>query len=254
MENTEKNEVTPEFIVEAFRIMGAVPDLAIKNAQGYSVDGWVSWQALQAGAVGAGAISIPVAHLPLMLVDIAFLLHKMAYCCWGIGAIHGCKIESKEDFSIILGMYAGVITTETLSASIGAGYVYVIGTGVANAGLPGFISVLSSAAGTGVAEFGKALATKGIGKGIAKTISKGVGVGITMSAPVIEKVANKVALKVATKLGVKGAIKSISAAAGGFVPVLGALLAGGVNAYFVNSIAECANEYYRIKRIATNGN
>jgi hypothetical protein len=43
-----------------------------------------------------------------------FLLHKMAYCAWGIGSILGCKVEGKDDLQYILGLWSHAITESQL--------------------------------------------------------------------------------------------------------------------------------------------
>lgn len=234
-------QITPQVIVDAFDFMGGDPSTAIESAGNYSsIEEWKAWQAGQAALVGAAAMAIPVAHIPLIVVDVAFLLHKMAYCCWGIGSLHGCEIESKEDFSVILGLYTGVVTEDVLIASVGTGSLALVGGQIANMGLPAFIGKLTGK--------GASMGAKTIG---AKVGGKAAGKVIAASAPLISqvsgKVAEKITAKVAAKAATKAALKASSDFIAGFAPFLGALVAGGVNTYFVLSIADSADVYYRTK-------
>jgi hypothetical protein len=234
--------VTPEIIVSAFEFMGGDPSTAIESARGSSIESWKYWQATQAAAVGAAAVAIPGAHIPLIVVDVAFLLHKMAYCCWGIGALHKCEIESKEDFAVILGLYAGVVSEHALAASVGMGTLALTGGIIANAGLPAFVAkVAGKGAGMGAKALGTKLGTKAVGKALAA------------SSPLIGAVSGKLAEKLTAKFATKAFIKSASNFVAGFLPVVGVAAGGAINAYFVLSIASSAETYYRIKKRATGG-
>ena len=69
----------------------------------------------QAATAGVVALTIPGLHIPAVAADLAFLIHKMAYCCWGIGEIRGCKVLGISDFQNILALWSGAATIETLS-------------------------------------------------------------------------------------------------------------------------------------------
>ncbi|HCI81474.1 MAG TPA: hypothetical protein DHW02_17500, partial [Ktedonobacter sp.] len=79
-------QVSGDVIISAFNILGGDYNKAVEKAKTCnSVDEWVMRQATQAAAIGATAAAIPGAHLAALTVDVAILMHKMAWCSWGIG-------------------------------------------------------------------------------------------------------------------------------------------------------------------------
>lgn len=237
--------VSASMVVETFNLLGGDCSKAVRRAKAvHSLGRWKAWQALQAATVGGVAVAAPGAHVPLTLVDLIYLLHKMAYCCWGIGAILGCDIQSKEDFAVILAMYVGEVTEDTLTASVGAGALLLSGNAIVNMGLPTFISkVTSVGAGNAVGQMAAKLSGKVVGKALAATSP--------IIAHISGKLAAKFASKMAAKLAIKGAIKGASNLVAGLVPVAGIAIGAGVNIYFVTKIAKTAETYYGIKSKAT---
>lgn len=75
----EVSEVTAEMVVQAFDLLGLDPKIAANRSRGYSVQRWLASQAVQAGAVGLVASAVPGVHVPLIVVDLAILMHKMSY-------------------------------------------------------------------------------------------------------------------------------------------------------------------------------
>lgn len=246
MEAEKRQLITPEIVKLALNLLLVSPARASRRAESFSINGWKLFQAAQAGAVGAVAAApgavVFGSHIPLIAFDVYCLLHKMAYCCWGIGSIRKCDLE-QEDFPIILGIYTGVITEAALAASVGAGVIYAGQTAI-NIGLPTFIA---KAAGVGAGEATRALGMKMGGKVIGKAIAA--------SAPLVElvsgKLAEKFAVKIGAKLAVKSFFKSVTSSVAGFVPFIGSVVAGGVNIYFVVSIADAADTYYERKAAAS---
>ena len=63
---------------------------------------WTNRQALQAAAAGGLAMSVPGAHAVALTADMAWLLHKLAVCSWGVGGIHRKPLRPLLNLQIIL--------------------------------------------------------------------------------------------------------------------------------------------------------
>lgn len=202
--------ITANLIITAFDTMGGDPEGAVDSAQQYSdVRSWISSQSFRAGMAGAGAQLVPYVHLIAMGVDLGFLLHKMSYCCWGIGAIYDRPVLGKYDMAQILAVWSGAEDLKEIKT------MYRKTT---RAFLEKTTGKLGAKAGTKIG---------------AKVAGK---LGSKLGAKLGAKVASKVATKFAAKLAAKGL--------GGFVPVLGAYAGYKINRYFVNEISESAITYY----------
>jgi hypothetical protein len=245
------SKITAEMVVTAFEHLALSPTWVQKNARNYqTVDGWVSSQAWQTGVAGAAALAVPVAHVPLIAVDLIFLFHKMAYCCLGIGVLKGCEIEPNEDFAMILSLYTGALSEDALEAAVGTGLLVLTGGAVATVGLPKFIS---QATGMGVTQLAKKVGAKTLMLGGKKMSVKAVGLALEASSPLISAISGKVAEKLAAKFATKAFVKSATSAIGGFLPVLGSVFGGGINMWFVRKIAKSAETYYDIKARSSPG-
>ncbi len=233
--------ISETIVIDAFEAMGGDPTTAIQSARNYSdVSSWVVSQAGQAAAAGAAAMAIPGVHVVAMVADVAFLLHKMAYCCWGIGEIRGCAVVGKSDFQNILALWSHAasidelphkaITKFALEEAVGTGGIMVGGLVAAE--------VISHLTGQQVAMYGGQLAGAMIGKklGIKTGIKGGGKLGAKLAGKLGAKIAAKVGAKLSTKLGAK--------LAAGFIPFIGPAAGATVNAYFVKNIADSADLYY----------
>ncbi|MFJ8078485.1 hypothetical protein ACIQ7Q_32295 [Streptomyces sp. NPDC096176] len=186
-------------------------------------------------AAGAAAMAVPGAHAAALVGDVAFLLHKMSVCAWGIGFKMGATVDGEDDLAVILALWADALEPDALSvASAGAG---------ASAG---FIAFSAAYPTYGTAVMAKALAM-GANSGISMVGGKIVGkksakAALKLSKPFINKIAQKAAVKFSALLGSK--------AVTGFIPLLGALAGAGINAYFVTKFADAAESYYSHKLAA----
>ncbi len=236
-------------VIDAFNAMAGDPAIAMEAAKDYStVASWTNWQAGQAASGGAILNSIPGVHLVGMVADIALVFHKMAYVCWGVGAMRGCVNLGKHDFANILGVWAGDITGTQISklalsrkaceAAVAgaAGGAAVAGTGLLLTTATGqhlLLQGLTSGAGwiasQATANLAGALGPKIVTKVLAKTSG-------TVASSLSGKVATKAAAKIGPKLVAKGTA--------GWIPFLGAGVTFGINWYFVDSIATAADQYY----------
>ncbi|GGM18419.1 hypothetical protein [Deinococcus aerophilus] len=169
-------------------------------------------QSLSVLASGAASGALPGLHLLGATADLAFLMNRMAVCCYGIGAIKGhqaLKVDvlEREDFALILALWAGdEDVARIVSSKIGADLLVV---GGAKVGL--------------------------------KAVSKGIGHQLGVISG--KKLAGKVGAKVGAKIGAKAGAKF----AAGWIPVLGGVVGAGVNAYFLSDVMAAAQRFYDFK-------
>lgn len=99
-------------IIEAFTLLSDQSRAAASKAkQNYrSVDEWRTSQGWQVAIAGGGASLIPVAHLIAGSAEMLYLLHKMAWCAWGIGGLRHCEVEGKDDLQYILALWSHAIS------------------------------------------------------------------------------------------------------------------------------------------------
>lgn len=173
---------------------------------------WVLTQQSLVTGSGALTVAIPGLHLAGITADVAFLMNRMSVCSYGTGAILGYQaglgnILESEDFAVVLARWSG-------------------DDGVSNATL---------------AKAATDLAGKVGGKAAAKLLAKvaAENAGILIAKKLGTKSAAKIAAKFAAKLGTK--------AAGGFIPFVGPAIGGGINLWFITSIAKEAEAWYRLK-------
>ncbi len=210
--------INSNVIVRAFEAVGADDSEAVKRAKNFSsTRGWTAWQASQAAAAGAAALAVPAAHIPAMVADIAYIMHKMSYCCWGIGSILGAQVDGKDDFGIILGLWSGDLTETELPMAILTGTAAGTLAVAASTGTAAQIAgkVTGKGVGKGVGIAATAAAHKLGAKAAAKPIGKALGnLAGSASSKFVEKASTKVAAKVGAKLAGKGVA--------GFIPFVGA--------------------------------
>jgi hypothetical protein len=130
--------VSETIVIDVFNLVGGNPTTAITSAQNYSsVSTWITSQAAQTATAGGVAMALPGFHLAALAADVTFLLHKMAYCCWGIGEIRECVVLGKSDFQNILALWSHAasidelphkaITKYALQKTVGMGGIMVGG-------------------------------------------------------------------------------------------------------------------------------
>jgi hypothetical protein len=230
-------------IVEAFDALGGDPSEAIAASREFqSTRSWIAWQSGQVAAAGAAATAIPGIHALAIPADLAFLLHKVAYCSWGIGALHRCDIEGKDDLAVVLALWGGAVSDEDLATVVKA-------AAAGETGAAGAIGIAAAGvAGTGAATLAVAnpkLAAKGLGLFGPMVAKKALGVAVPAgTVPAGQWLVTKVAPKLAPKFAAKVSTKGVA----GFVPLLGPLVSASVNAYVVGHTGEVAERYYSHKR------
>lgn len=201
-----------KLVMEAFSKLTPNLNNIYDTAHTYTVSGWKAKQKSLATASGAGAMAAPGAHLATLAADIAFLMNRMSVCSYGIGAIRSFdesygNILEEEDFANVLAMWAGHEEITSMMGSKGA------------------LDIAMKVGGkVGMKVIGKTIATSGT-----------VLVGKKLGGKVGAKVAAKIAGKIAGKAGA------------GFIPLLGPVIGGGINFWFISSVSSSAEEYYDFK-------
>lgn len=199
-----------------------------RDARGQSLGSWRAQHvALAVAAAGGNLIGGPLAFAALA-VEIPALLNIMSRAALGIGTITagGC---SDDDYEAILAVWAGAVSLD--GDLMAATRVHLAGGAAAAAGSKLGIST------------GGALAGKAGAKAMAKAA---VSLNAQMlSSAVAAVVGKKLMLKGGAKL-VAGKIsaKIIGSIPTRVMPVVGALVAGGINAWFLNSLMDAAERYY----------
>ena len=228
--------VTGDAIVNTFKMLGGNADEAVRKAKEFDVDAWITWQATQAAVVGGAAAAIPGAHLVTVTADIAILMHKMAWCSWGVGGTLGCNVEGDLDLALILGLWSGAITKEDVETMLVSGVV--LGGTLATAMLVGNSPALAAKVAAKTAAFGTTILAQKLGL---KTFAGSMG---QMSGFIAQNLIQHFAGKIAVKIGKVTASRVFL----GFVPLIGPIVGGTVNVIFVNAIADSAKTYYELKK------
>lgn len=93
-------EQIAEAIVIAFDDLGGDPQQAIDAAMKHdTVASWRQQETATIAIAGGAEMAIPGIHAMTIPAGIAFLMHKMAYLSWGIGAIKGAYVVETAQFS-----------------------------------------------------------------------------------------------------------------------------------------------------------
>lgn len=95
-------EQIAEAIVIAFDDLGGDPQSAVDSAvQHDTVNSWLTQETALIAVAGGVEMAIPGLHALTIPAGIAYLMHKMAYISWGIGAIKGAYIVETAQHSDI---------------------------------------------------------------------------------------------------------------------------------------------------------
>lgn len=95
-------EQIAEAIVIAFDDLGGDPQSAVDSAiQHDTVNSWLTQETALIAMAGGVEMAIPGLHALTIPAGIAYLMHKMAYISWGVGAIKGAYIVETAQHSDI---------------------------------------------------------------------------------------------------------------------------------------------------------
>ena len=258
-----------EAIIMALDELGGNPQHAVDAAMDCeSVAQWISQETTKLALAGGAEMIIPGLHAFTIPTGISYLLHKMAYITWGIGALKGAYIietESHSDLRNILALWANnthfnATIIEHLAISLDALQwtmsvegqkampkllasetdettlrTYRILQELAEnyvAGDERGYLVVESIAGESVAQ--EMLAT---GKSNVKPLDDNA---VIFTRPLGRKISTRLAGKLASQLGTRIPARFIV----GFVPLAGAIVNAFLNAQTLQSMAESAEKYY----------
>lgn len=108
--NMGLQEQIAEAIIMAFDDLGGDPQTAIEDAMAHdSLQSWTNGELAWAGLAGGAEMAIPGLHTLTIPAGIAYLIHKMAYMSWGIGALKGAYVietAQHSDLRNILTLWA----------------------------------------------------------------------------------------------------------------------------------------------------
>ena len=89
-----------EAVIMAMDELGGEPQAAVEAAlRCDSVDQWVQQETTKLAIAGGAEMIIPGLHALTIPAGITYLIHKLAYISWGIGALKGAYIIETENYS-----------------------------------------------------------------------------------------------------------------------------------------------------------
>jgi hypothetical protein len=233
-----------------------------------SVGQWITQETTKLALAGGAEMIIPGLHAFTIPTGISYLLHKLAYISWGIGALKGAYIietESHSDLRNILALWANnthfnASIIEHLAISVDALQWALSDEGQKNmpkllqsqtdettlrtyrilqelaenyvAGDERGYLVVESIAGVATAQ--DMLTT---GKINVKPLDDNA---VIFTRPLGRKISTRLAGKLASQLGTRIPARVIV----GFVPLAGAVVNAFMNAQTLQSMAESAEKYY----------
>lgn len=258
-----------EAIIMALDELGGDPQNAVDAAMDCeSVGQWITQETTKLALAGGAEMIIPGLHAFTIPTGISYLLHKLAYISWGIGALKGAYVietESHSDLRNILALWANnthfnasiiehlAISLDALQWALSAEgqktmpkllqsqtdettlRTYRILQELAEnyvAGDERGYLVVESIAGTATAQ--EMLTT---GKSNVKPLDDNA---VIFTRPLGRKISTRLAGKLASQLGTRIPARFIV----GFVPLAGAIVNAFMNAQTLQSMAESAEKYY----------
>ena len=263
-----------EAIIMAMDELAGNPQNAVEAAMDcQSVPQWINQETTKLALVGGAEMVIPGLHALTIPTGISYLLHKMGYIGWGIGALKGAYVietEAYSDLRNILALWANdthfnasliehlAISVEALGWAMTAEgqkimpkllesqrdetalrtfhILQALAENYVAGDERGFL-VVESIAGRQAAE---EMLTQG------KANVKPLGNEVILTRPLGRKISRRLAGKLASRLGGRIPARFIV----GFVPLAGAAVNAFLNAQTLQSMAEAAEKYYdrRLRR------
>ena len=234
---------------------------------------WIKQETTKLALIGGAEMVVPGLHAFTIPTGISYLLHKMGYISWGIGALKGAFVietEAYSDLRNILALWANeghfdAAVIEHLALSLDA-LTWTLGAD-GQARMPALLG--SSADATTVRTYhimqrlaenfvagdergyavmaamrGEAAAAHWLATG--KQHVQHLNCEVMLTRPLGRKVSRRLAYKLASRIGARVPARMIV----GFLPVAGAIVNGLMNAQTMNSMAEAAEKYYdrRLRR------
>lgn len=228
---------------------------------------WIKQETTKLALAGGVEMAIPGLHALTIPTGISYMLHKMGYICWGIGALKRAYIietEAYSDLRNILTLWANsshfnasiiehlAISLDSLSWALSA---------EGQAGIPKLLAansdettrrtyqILQSLAESYVAgdERGFLVVQSIAGEAAARQMLevgrenvRHLDGAVVLTRPLGRKISRRLAGRLASRLGTRIPARFIV----GFVPLAGALANAFLNAQTLQSMAEAAEKYY----------
>ena len=228
---------------------------------------WIKQETTKLALIGGAEMVVPGLHAFTIPTGVSYLLHKMGYISWGIGALKGAYVietEAYSDLRNILALWANegdfnASLLEHLAISLAALEWTLSAEG--QAAMPALLSaetdtttlrtyhilqklaenlVAGDERGYEVIEAmrGKAAAAELLASG--KDLVQHHNTEVMLTRPLGRKISRRLAYKLASRIGTRIPARMIV----GFVPVAGALANAVLNVQTIRSMADSAEKYY----------
>ena len=257
-----------EAIVMAMDELAGNPQRAVKSALDCdSPAQWIKQETTKLAVIGGAEMVVPGLHAFTIPTGVSYLLHKMGYISWGIGALKGAYIvetEAYSDLRNILALWANesdfnANIIEHLAISFDALRWALSEAG--QAAMPDLLEasvdettlrtyhILQKLAENFVAgdERGYAIAGAMLGAEEAallldagKAHVNHLNCEVMLTRPLGRKISRRLAYKLASRISARVPAKMIV----GFIPVAGAVVNAFLNVQTIQSMAEAAEKYY----------
>ncbi|MCY3865498.1 MAG: hypothetical protein OXG68_08655 [Chloroflexi bacterium] len=263
-----------EAIVMAMDELAGNPQRAVKSALDCdSPAQWIKQEMTKLAVIGGVEMVVPGLHAFTIPTGVSYLLHKMGYISWGIGALKGAYIietEAYSDLRNILALWANesdfnANIIEHLAISFDALRWALSAEG--QAAMPDLLEesvdettlrtyhILQKLAENLVAgdERGQSIAGAMLGAEEAALLLdagrahvKHLNCEVMLTRPLGRKISRRLAYKLASRISARVPAKMIV----GFIPVAGAIVNALLNVQTIQSMAEAAEKYYdrRLRR------
>ena len=267
-------DTVAEAIVMAMDELAGNPQHAVEAAMDcQSAAQWIKQETTKLALAGGVEMVVPGLHALTIPSGISYMLHKMGYIGWGIGALKGAYIietEAYSDLRNILALWANdahfnASLIEHLAVSVES-LAWAL-TAEGQLAMPGLLAsasddttrrtfhILQALAENYVAGdergflvveaiAGRAAAEEMLASG--KAHVKPLGGEVILTRPLGRRISRRLAGKLTSRLGARIPARFIV----GFVPLAGAIANAFFNAQSLQSMAEAAEKYYdrRLRR------
>lgn len=267
-------DTVAEAIVMGMDELAGNPQRAVTSALDcQSPAQWIKQETTKLAVIGGAELVVPGLHAFTIPTGVSYLLHKMGYISWGIGALKGAYIvetEAYSDLRNILALWANesdfnAKIIEHLAISLDAFRWALSEEG--QAALPDLLvapvdettlrsyHILQKLAENFVAgdERGYAITQAMLGAEEAAAVLaagkahvKHMKVEVMLTRPLGRKISRRLAYKLASRISARVPAKMIV----GFIPLAGAIVNAFLNVQTIQSMAEAAEKYYdrRLRR------
>jgi hypothetical protein len=256
-----------EAIVMTFDELGGDPNAAVKAAlRQPTVMDWVQQETAKIAVAGGAELIIPGVQLLTIPAGISYLMHKMAYISWGIGALQGAYIVETprhSDLRNILTLWANgnyfnahlldhlPISAEAFASTQNEAGYNTLQTALGNADeadevLHKTLSMLDEIGASWVGdERSVQMVSDLLGQKRARQLMNEMQERVAPHQsgslpPVNTRISSKLAAKLAARISARVPARMVM----GFIPFAGAILNAVFNANTLRSMADVAQKYY----------